>query len=240
MSRRRLHLAVFAVRLHDSDDAERILVVTHLDLLSDRIGVPEQMFRGGLIEHCRVILRRVILGVEEASLDDLHPHDLRKIIRDIVHEHVHRFPVDLGAPLLRRKHIGRRVRPRHRFDLRERTDLAEQPHERFMYARVGLLTDVHLDVGAHAPDVVPVIAEGTHPVRDERDRAGDHREDHQERDEDLGDDQRVRALAVPDQLEQMTNHCAPPRRALTGCMRAILHAGYTPEKTPNSAASSIP
>ena len=52
--------------------------------------------------------------------------------------------------------------------------------------------------------------------------------------------EKVLALTIPDQAQQVTGHREPPLRACTGFSRDIRHAGYTPESKPNSAARIIP
>ena len=52
-----------------------------------------------------------------------------------------------------------------------------------------------------------------------------HDEEDDEREENLQREERIRALALPNELEQMTDHSEPPRRALTASSRDIFQAG---------------
>src|SRR5262249_51686981 len=78
-----------------------------------------------------------------------------------------------------------------------------------------------------------VVARGV-----DRDRG--HGEENQEAHEDFRDHKSVRALAIPDEFEEMPDHRVPPASASIGLSLESRHAGQTPETTPNISAKRKP
>ena len=107
---------------------------------------------------------------------------------------------------------------RHRDDRIEITEcLLDQVGE--LASLRTLLCDHHpvVDVDdVESPDVVVVEAERPAPAVGVLADHGENAAQHQERDQQLDQDETVGAAPVPDQLEGVADHRTPPRNASTG------------------------
>src|SRR3954469_21307248 len=147
-----------------------------------------------------------------------------------------------GATAPRPIRVRTGERRRRHLDLRHLAQREEQlPVNRAMPRFHHWILVVLLPIDGDAPDPIDGIAERLTRVARELHREQHHAEQRDEREEDLQRQQKILALAILDQPQQVTRHRdTPPLSASTGLSRAIRHAGYTPEISPNRSAIRTP
>src|SRR5262249_23417351 len=135
------------------------------------------------------------------------------------------FPVQGEGALAAADLVGRDLSRPHRHDPGEGADLAVEARGDLLLRRGHLLPPLPGVDGEDGEDVVPAEAQGTAAVP--RDVEGERRDRHQDEEggEDLDHHEGARALAVPDELHEVTDHTFLPESAWTGWRRDIRQAG---------------